>query len=309
MSKREDIARLRAARPRDRFVRLSMIAFALLLIGVWFTGEFAMTSFDWDRRMANCQRFFGKVLPFPVQQAVDASFSEKLSLGANWFSEQWQLHGAEAFRYTLGLSVVAIVLAGLASLASLPLASRQLATASPYLPHPPRGSRWRALGWSVCRRVVRFLLILARSIPEYMIAFFLVVALGFNAWPAVLALAIHNTGILGRLGSELIDNQATSGPAEQRSLGATRLQIYAFSAVPNAFSRFLLFFFYRWETCVRDATVLGMLGIPTFGYYLLEARAKDHLDEMLFFVLLGSIAVLLGDLVSTVLRWRLRGNV
>ena len=308
MNREEEIARLRAARPRDRFVRLSLMVFALLLASVWFTGEFAMASFDWDRRVANCQRFLGQVLPFPVQQAEDATFSEKLSLGAGWFSEQWQLHGAQAFRYTLGLSVVAIVLAGIASLVSLPLASRRLAVASPYLPSPSVESRWRAFWWSVSRRGFRFLLILARSIPEYMIAFFLVVALGFNAWPAVLALAIHNAGILGRLGSELVDNQASAGLAEQRSLGASRLQIFAFGAVPNAFSRFLLFFFYRWETCVRDATVLGMLGIPTFGYYLLEARAKDHLDEMLFFVLLGSIAVLLGDLVSTVLRWRLRGN-
>ena len=308
MSQKEEIARLRSGRPRDRFVRLSMAGFAFLLVAVWFTGEFEVRSFDWDRRVANCKRFFAQTLPFPVQQAAEASFSEKLSLGATWFSEQWQEHGAQAFRYTLGLSVIAIVLAGMASLVSLPMASRRLATASPYLPSHQGGSRWRSLVWTIGNRGFRFLLILARSIPEYMIAFFLVVALGFNAWPAVLALAIHNTGILGRLGSELIDNQATSGPAEQRSLGASRLQIYTFSAVPNAFSRFLLFFFYRWETCVRDATVLGMLGIPTFGYYLLEARARDHLDVMLFFVLLGSCAVLLGDLVSTVLRWRLRGN-
>lgn len=308
MNQKEEIARLRSTRPRDRFVRLSMLGFAFLLVAVWFTGEFEVSSFDWDRRMANCKRFLGHTLPFPVQQAVDASFSEKLRLGAHWFSEQWQLHGGQAFRYTLGLSVVAIVMAGMASLVCLPMASWRLARASPYLLPHESVARWRTFVWGVSHRVFRFLLILARSIPEYMIAFFLVVALGFNAWPAVLALAIHNTGILGRLGSELIDNQATSGPAEQRSLGASRLQIYVFSAVPNAFSRLLLFFFYRWETCVRDATVLGMLGIPTFGYYLLEARAKDRLDEMLFFVLLGSVAVLLGDLVSMVLRWRLRGN-
>ena len=110
MSQVDHIARLRAARPRDRFVRLTLLAFACMLVGVWFTGEFALAEFDWDRRMANCQRFFGQVLPFPVQQATEASFTEKLGLAGRWFSDLWQEQGAEAFRYTLGLSVVAIVL-------------------------------------------------------------------------------------------------------------------------------------------------------------------------------------------------------
>lgn len=308
VSRQQTVATLRASRPRDRFVRGTVGAFALLLVAVWFTGEFQLGDFDMERRMANVERFFAEVLPYPVQEAKDSSFLEKLQLAVTWFGQQWRQHGAEAFRYTLGLSVVAIVLAGIASLFTLPFASRQLATASPYLPPHQRLSTWRALGWNVIRHGTRMLLILARSVPEYMIAFFLVVALGYNAWPAVLALAIHNLGILGRLGSEVVDNQPSTAPAEQRSLGGSRWQIFAFSAVPNAFSRFLLFFFYRWETCVRDATVLGMLGIPTFGYYLMEARAKDHLDEMLFFILLGSLAVLIGDLISTVLRWRLRGN-
>ena len=111
--------------------------------------------------------------------------------------------------------------------------------------------------------------------------------------------------ILSRLGSELVDNIPSDTPATQRGLGATRWQIFLFTAVPSLFSRFLIFFFYRLETCVRDATILGMLGIPTLGYYILEARAKDHLDEMLYFVLLGSSLVFVCDLLSALVRWRL----
>ncbi len=66
--------------------------------------------------------------------------------------------------------------------------------------------------------------------------------------------------------------------------------------------RFLLFFFYRWETCVREATVLGMLGIVSLGYWIVDTRARNHYDEMFFFVLLGAGIVLVGDLVSAVAR-------
>ena len=68
------------------------------------------------------------------------------------------------------------------------------------------------------------------------------------------------------------------------------------------FSRFLLFFFYRWETCVREATVLGMLGISSLGFWIQDARARNHYDDMFFLILLGGLLVLIGDLVSAAAR-------
>ena len=62
--------------------------------------------------------------------------------------------------------------------------------------------------------------------------------------------------------------------------------------------RFLLFFFYRFETCVREATVLGMLGIYSLGYWVDEARSRGRYDEMLFLVALGALLVLAADFVS-----------
>ena len=302
----KELARLRRARPRDRLLRSGLSIFALLLVFPWFTAELRITEFDWARRWANCQRFLHNALPFPVQKEPDASVLEKFHLTWRWIRALWHDQGAEALRYTLGVSIVAIVLAGIASSLSLPFASRRFATAAPLLPLNRGTPIWKRWFWALLHHATRFALVFSRSLPEYMIAFFLVVSLGYSAWPVILALAIHNTGILGRLGSELVDNMPSQTLATQRGLGATRWQIFSLVAVPSLFSRFLIFFFYRWETCVRDATVLGMLGIPTLGYYILEARAKDHLDEMLFFVILGSIVVLLGDLLSLFIRWRLQ---
>ena len=118
----------------------------------------------------------------------------------------------------------------------------------------------------------------------------------------VLALALHNTGILGRLGAEVVENTETAAPAALRGLGAGRRQIALAGLLPLALGRWLLYFFYRWETCVREATVLGMLGIVSLGYALDEARVRDRYDDMLFYVLLGAVLVLVGDLVSAVAR-------
>jgi len=74
---------------------------------------------------------------------------------------------------------------------------------------------------------------------------------------------------------------------------------------PTAFNRFLIYFFYRWETCLKDATVLGMLGLLTLGKLI--ALSKGFFwDRMFFYVILGASLIVLGDLVSTALRRYLR---
>ena len=74
------------------------------------------------------------------------------------------------------------------------------------------------------------------------------------------------------------------------------------AALPVALPRFLLFFFYRWETCVREATVLGMLGIVSLGFWIQDARARNFYDEMVFLILLGALLVIIGDVISTLVR-------
>jgi phosphonate transport system permease protein len=145
-------------------------------------------------------------------------------------------------------------------------------------------------------------LILARAVPEYIWAFLFIAILGQGAWPAILALALHNTGILGRLGAEVVENVERRPPSALRGLGAGRLQIHLFGILPVVLPRFLVFFFYRWETCVREATVLGMLGVLSLGYLIRDARARDHYDDMLVFILLGAILVLAVDALSAILR-------
>jgi phosphonate transport system permease protein len=76
--------------------------------------------------------------------------------------------------------------------------------------------------------------------------------------------------------------------------------------MPLVLGRFLMYFFYRFETCVREATVLGMLGVVSLGYWIQDARSKQFYDEMVFFVALGALIVLAADLLSAFARTSLR---
>ena len=292
-----EVRRLRHQRPRDPFVRWSVVVLVALVAYGWISGEFGFAEFASDRRLANLRRFLGELVPYPLQ---DRSWN--LAMALDWLGALMDEKGWLAAATTLSVSVAAIGLAGLGGLVlSLPSA-RTLATPEPYQPHAAAPSRSARAGWGLLVAVTRVALMFFRAIPEYLWAFLLIASLGPVSWAAVLALAIHNTGILGKLNAEVIENLEPAPLASLRALGAGRTQIAIAGILPAMVPRFLLFFFYRWETCVREATVLGMLGIVSLGYFVQDARARQQYDVMFVLILLGSVLVLVGDLVSVIAR-------
>ncbi len=293
----DEIRRLYRQRPRSRFARLSGLGLIVLVALAWSSAELRSADYSSPRRQANLERFLGELRPYPLQ---GRDFD--LQVAASWAGEILSERGWTAVGVTLALSVAAIVLAAFWGLVLTLSAARTLATAEPYLPGPRPPSRFWVVVWKAAVVASRGVLIFVRSIPEYAWAFILLGILGPTAWPVVLALAFHNAGILGKLTAEVIENLDPEPLRALRGLGGSRTQILMAGIFPLILPRFLLFFFYRWETCVREATVLGMLGIVSLGYWIVDARARNHYDEMFLFVLLGAGLVLVGDLVSAIAR-------
>lgn len=299
--RRAEIQRLYRSRPRSRFLRFSLAAALALVVVSWAGEGMGAGDFLSERRLANLERFASELVPYPLQ-GQDFELPKALS----FYAELLRSKGFEAALSTLAISILAIVLAAAGGLLLGPLTVRTLAAPEPYAPSSRPPSPLRRAAWRGLRVAVRAVLILSRSIPEYVWAFLFVAVLGPTAWPLILALAAHNLGILGKLKAEVVEDLEPQVLRGLRGLGATRLQMLVTAIFPLSVGRFLLFFFYRWETCVREATVLGMLGIASLGFCILEARARNHYDEMFFYVLLGAVIVLVGDAVSAVSRGAVR---
>ncbi|MDA1195512.1 MAG: ABC transporter permease subunit [Planctomycetota bacterium] len=303
------------ARPRSRFVRVSFALFGLLLVGSWFVGDFDFADSFSDTRARNLDRFLDEVRPYPLRAPGPDGTLEPLpwdwGVFGTWaqqrltdgVSDRDTPGGLESALGTLAISVLAIVLAALASLVFCGFAARTLATPRPFAPHAGPAPWPRRLAWQVVRGATRIVLIVQRSMPEYILAFLLLAMLRTPAWPAVLALAIHNCGILGRLAAETIENADPRPAVALRALGASRTTIALTSIAPAILPRLLTYFFYRWETCVREATVLGILGLASLGWLIDEAQVSGfRYDEMVFFIGLGMVIVLAGDLLSAIAR-------
>jgi len=291
------IARLYEERPRNRFVRHSLLLLAGLVVYSWLAGDFQLMEYLSARRLQNLQRFLGELRPYPLQGK-----DFEMSVALRWAAGILATKGAAAAWATLAISVAAIVLAGVGSLLLCLPAARSVASAEPFLPasRPPR--RAMRASWWLLVYATRSFFIFLRAIPELVWAYLLIAIIGPSAWPAVLALGLHNLGILGKLNAEVVENLEPATLSALRGLGATRGQIAAAGIFPAVLNRFLLYFFYRWESCVREATVLGLLGIVSLGYWIQDARARNQYDTMFFLVLLGAALVLAGDLISTLAR-------
>ena len=297
------LSQLRRSAPRWRLPRLLLIASTALTIIAWFPALIGADTTPLTNHSNSIDRgervlhFLDKITPAPVRET--GTWSDALP----WASELWANPGKDALINTIAIATAAIVLAALTAWCLLPLASRALTSTQPLGIFHGKANPLQRAFWNLMGFFTRFVFLISRAIPEYIIAYLLIGLLGVSAWPLVLALAIHNLGILGRLWGEVMENQSTAATQQIALRGASRLQCYLLSYLPESFNRFMLYLFYRWETCVREATILGMLGVVSLGYHIQLARNFSRAyDEMFFYVLLGAAVIFLGDLISFFLR-------
>lgn len=291
---------LRRKRPRSRLLRVSTAVVILGILFAWVTEDRWGSGLSAERRSANLERFLQEAVPNPVRESGDWS-----KFGP-WLKERVWPGGIDGLHRTFHIGTVAILLAGCFALLAVPWACRALAARDPFNVPGGRervGGMRAFFGWCL-----RTLALVMRSIPEYILAFLLLQVFGpTTVFPLILALAIHNGGILLRLGSEVVDNRVTRAAEVMVTQGGSRRTAFFGVLLPESFNRFLLLLFYRWETCVREATVLGMLGVLSLGSLIDKAKTRHYYDDMLLYVLMGAALVFAGDVVSDVVRRRLRG--
>ena len=293
----DEVRRLRRARPRSALLRVSLWIMAAATVAAWAGGAVDFGGVLSTQRRANLERFLTiDAVPRPLRGV-------EFDAGAlfEWIWSVLRERGLEALAATFWISVLAMALATLVAWCGAAFGARTLWRRDPYL-----GGRGGPL--TAVASATRAGFVLLRAIPEYVWAFLLLAILGPSPWPLILALAVHNAGILGRLSSETLENVDAAPARALAMLGARRMQI-AWSALrPAAFGRLVLFVLYRYETCVREATVLGMLGVVSLGYWIEDARTRQRYDELLVLIALGGALVLAGDAASyAARRWLRRG--
>lgn len=141
-----------------------------------------------------------------------------------------------------------------------------------------------------------------RAINEIVFALLFVVAVGLGPLAGVLALAVHNTGIVAKLFSEAVESIDPRPVEGIRAIGSIRLQEVIFGVVPQVMPLWSSFTLYRFETNVRSATVLGIVGAGGIGHSLYENIRSFHYAETAAIIIIVVLTVMIIDIVSSRIR-------
>lgn len=149
---------------------------------------------------------------------------------------------------------------------------------------------------------MRRLMDAARAINEMVFAMLFVVTVGLGPFAGVMALFIHTTGVLAKLFSESVE-AIDPGQAEGiRATGANKLEEIAYGVIPQVLPLWISFSLYRFESNVRSATVVGMVGAGGIGVILWEGIRGFMFQQTCAVMLIIVVTVSLLDFASQRIR-------
>lgn len=240
-------------------------------LAVLTAASFWSLDLQWAKFLSvDSARKMGRFLAELTSPSIELSFLRKLA----WASLE-----------TTAMSALGTLLAVIGGLALALPASRT---------HAGDRAPWRA--------PTRLVLNGLRSIPELVWAALLIIAAGLGPLAGTLALALHTTGVLGRLFAEAIEN-APPGPAfALRAQGVAQGRVFLYATLPQILPQLMSYTLYRWENNIRAAAVLGVVGGGGLGQMLAFHMGLFHMRETSSILIAMIGLVTLVDLASYLAR-------
>jgi phosphonate transport system permease protein len=152
--------------------------------------------------------------------------------------------------------------------------------------------------------VMRRVLEIFRAVPQVVLAFILVWPFGIGPLAGVLAIAIHTTGALGKLFSELNENADLKAVEGIQSVGGSWFAQVRYAVLPQVLPGFLSYALLRFEINVRSSTIIGFVGAGGIGQELMRVISFNIYEEASAICILILLIVIAIDLGSAEIRKR-----
>jgi phosphonate transport system permease protein len=155
---------------------------------------------------------------------------------------------------------------------------------------------------ALLRQLLRWLLIVLRSIPELVWALIFVRVVGLGPTAGVLAIALTYGGMLGKVYGEILESGEAHATRSLLANGSGRLQAFCYALLPQNAAELTSYTVYRWECAIRSSVVLGFVGAGGLGQQLDNSTKMFAGGEVATMLLVFIALVALADRTSSWLR-------
>ena len=155
---------------------------------------------------------------------------------------------------------------------------------------------------AVVRQLVRWLMIVLRSVPELIWALDFVRVVGLGPTAGVLAIALTFAGMLGKVYAEILESGDAHPAASLLRNGSGRLQTFLYALLPQSAAELTSYTLYRWECAIRSSAVLGFVGAGGLGQMMDASMKMFNGSEVATMLLVFMALVWVADRISAGLR-------
>lgn len=253
---------------RPNTIAATLVVGALLIFGLWAVGDLGINVQTLIDSVGLAQDFISRATPLDFPP----------------FAETAILLGQ-----TLAIVISATVLS---MLLSTPLAFWAAANTSTHL---------------VSRLGSRGVIVVARAIPDIVLAIIFVRIFGLGILPGVLAMGLHSIGMIGKLYADAIE-QIDEGPRTAlRAAGATRRQQLIGGVLPQVLPAFVATAMHRLDINLRISVLLGYVGVAGIGKEIKDAFESLRYPRALALALILLVLIVIMELISGAIRKMLLG--
>ena len=152
------------------------------------------------------------------------------------------------------------------------------------------------------RQVVRWFLVVLRSVPELVWALVFVRVVGLGPTAGVLAIALTYGGMLGKVYTEILESGEAHATQSLMRNGSSRMQAFFYGLLPQNAAELTGYTVYRWECAIRSSAVLGFVGAGGLGQQMDASMKMFNGGEVFTMLAVFVLLVWLADVCSAWLR-------
>ena len=155
---------------------------------------------------------------------------------------------------------------------------------------------------SALRTLLRWVMVLLRSVPELIWALIFVRVVGLGPTAGVIAIALTYGGMLGKVYAEILESGDAQVTQSLLRNGAGRLQAFFYGLLPQNAAELTSYSVYRWECAIRSSAVLGFVGAGGLGQQMDASMKMFNGSEVSTMLIVFMLLVWLADATSAWLR-------